>query len=246
LFVPYQEEAGASPPRTSEIRTAAVSANRWRCTVCGYVHNGSEPPEKCPVCGADKTLFVPVTDEAVERLDAGGEPDEKDRTEDLPPPRTPGTGFKPPWEGNSRLTAIAEKLTQLHGHPIAVHIPNGVLPLTVLFALLALLFRSHAFATAAGLNMVMVCLAMPIVIATGLVDWVNRFGGHMTPIFKNKLICAGVVTLLSLVLGIWWFASPEIYLRGLFANWFFILLHLIDLGVAGLAGMYGGKLVFKE
>ena len=33
---------------------------RWRCTVCGYIHEGAEPPEACPVCGADRSLFVPV------------------------------------------------------------------------------------------------------------------------------------------------------------------------------------------
>jgi uncharacterized membrane protein len=150
------------------------------------------------------------------------------------------------WAGNERLTALAAKLTQLHGHPVAVHIPNGLLPVTVLFMLLALVFRSPSFATAAAFNMIVVCLAMPVVIATGLVDWVNRFGGHMTSIFKNKLICGGVVSGLSLILAIWWLASPEIYKSGLFSNWFFVLLHLIDLSVAGLAGWYGGKLVFKS
>lgn len=29
----------------------------WICTVCGYVHVGDEPPELCPVCGADRSLF---------------------------------------------------------------------------------------------------------------------------------------------------------------------------------------------
>lgn len=29
---------------------------KWKCTVCGYIHEGPNPPEKCPVCkqGADK------------------------------------------------------------------------------------------------------------------------------------------------------------------------------------------------
>jgi len=25
---------------------------KWRCGVCGYVHDGDNPPEKCPKCGA--------------------------------------------------------------------------------------------------------------------------------------------------------------------------------------------------
>jgi nitrite reductase (NADH) large subunit len=37
-----------------------TSASAWRCTVCGYVHNGPEPPESCPACGADRSAFEPI------------------------------------------------------------------------------------------------------------------------------------------------------------------------------------------
>ncbi len=30
---------------------------RWRCTICGYVHIGPAPPEKCPLCGAGPEAF---------------------------------------------------------------------------------------------------------------------------------------------------------------------------------------------
>ena len=30
---------------------------KWICTVCGYVHEGENPPEKCPVCGAPADKF---------------------------------------------------------------------------------------------------------------------------------------------------------------------------------------------
>ncbi len=33
---------------------------KWKCTVCGYIHKGDAPPDKCPVCGAPKEKFVPV------------------------------------------------------------------------------------------------------------------------------------------------------------------------------------------
>lgn len=29
----------------------------WKCEVCGYVHKGENPPEFCPVCGADRDRF---------------------------------------------------------------------------------------------------------------------------------------------------------------------------------------------
>ena len=38
-------------------------SKRWQCTVCGYIHVGAEPPATCPVCGADRSKFVPVEDE---------------------------------------------------------------------------------------------------------------------------------------------------------------------------------------
>ena len=31
---------------------------KFVCSVCGYVHEGNEPPEKCPQCGAPKEKFV--------------------------------------------------------------------------------------------------------------------------------------------------------------------------------------------
>ena len=31
---------------------------KWKCTVCGYVHEGEAPPDKCPVCGALKYQFI--------------------------------------------------------------------------------------------------------------------------------------------------------------------------------------------
>ena len=33
---------------------------KWVCSVCGYVYEGAEAPEKCPVCGAPKEKFVKV------------------------------------------------------------------------------------------------------------------------------------------------------------------------------------------
>jgi nitrite reductase (NADH) large subunit len=35
----------------------ATPEKRWVCTVCGYVHQGMEPPECCPICGATPDLF---------------------------------------------------------------------------------------------------------------------------------------------------------------------------------------------
>lgn len=30
----------------------------WKCTVCGYIYQGENPPDICPVCKAPASKFV--------------------------------------------------------------------------------------------------------------------------------------------------------------------------------------------
>ena len=32
---------------------------RWKCSKCGYIHTGTEPPEKCPSCKHPKEYYEP-------------------------------------------------------------------------------------------------------------------------------------------------------------------------------------------
>ncbi|OQX53811.1 MAG: rubrerythrin family protein [Candidatus Cloacimonas sp. 4484_209] len=34
---------------------------RWRCRNCGYIHEGTEPPEKCPACAHPRAYFELLT-----------------------------------------------------------------------------------------------------------------------------------------------------------------------------------------
>ncbi len=55
-----QMEAVPAPPA---VQAAPVALpKRWKCRVCGYIHEGDEPPEECPVCGAHKDQFELVND----------------------------------------------------------------------------------------------------------------------------------------------------------------------------------------
>ena len=36
---------------------------KWVCPVCGYVHEGDQPPEKCPLCGVAGSKFKEQADE---------------------------------------------------------------------------------------------------------------------------------------------------------------------------------------
>lgn len=33
---------------------------KWRCGVCGYVHTGETPPDRCPKCGAPADKFTEI------------------------------------------------------------------------------------------------------------------------------------------------------------------------------------------
>jgi len=201
---------------------------KWRCKVCGYIHEGDAPPETCPVCGVGASEFVLVEDEPA-AADADGQDGEP--------------------AGKSTVSRLAERLKfvdKVHGHPVSVHIPNGVLPLSFLFLLLAVILKSDAMATAARLNTFFVALAMPVALFTGFVDWLNRYDGKWTRPFAVKVVCGAVATVLVAVLAIWWLVEPDICRGSVGSLAVFVILYVIACGAVGLAGFYGGKLVFRE
>ena len=42
---------------TEEAVAAWKEESTWVCSVCGYVHHGENPPEKCPLCGVPADRF---------------------------------------------------------------------------------------------------------------------------------------------------------------------------------------------
>jgi len=46
-------------------------AQAWKCQVCGYIHQAAEAPEWCPVCGAERILFVEAAAVAATAKDKG-------------------------------------------------------------------------------------------------------------------------------------------------------------------------------
>lgn len=48
-----------------------MKTKTWKCTVCGYIHEGKYPPDICPVCGANAYQFIlnePTPPELEKRL----------------------------------------------------------------------------------------------------------------------------------------------------------------------------------
>jgi rubredoxin len=41
-----------------------METKKWVCPVCGYVHEGPEPPERCPQCKVPGSKFKELTEKA--------------------------------------------------------------------------------------------------------------------------------------------------------------------------------------
>jgi rubrerythrin len=42
-----------------------IKMKRFVCSICGYIHEGAQPPEICPICKADKSKFNEIKDDLV-------------------------------------------------------------------------------------------------------------------------------------------------------------------------------------
>ncbi len=225
---------------------------KWRCTVCNYIHTGKEPPEKCPVCGADKSKFVEISPEEARQYE------EKQKNSNAGSSGAKATGNGPKQPGASQADSagaapasglrgfIERQLIVHHAHPVTVHVPNGVLPIVVLFMLIAAVFASETLAWSAFYFTLVVVLSMPVVMYTGYNEWQRKYGGSRTTLFMIKILAAAVVAVSSLLVVIWYFINPDVIFAGAARRGGFLLLNLIMLGATGVAGFIGGKLVFKD
>ena len=210
---------------------------KWECTVCGYIHEGDEPPDECPVCAADKSMFVEVVEQA-----AAAEP-----AATAEPAASPAAPAQPAGKQGLPATLLAFATTQIlrhHLHPIMVHTPNGIVPMAVIFLFIAALYTAPLFDIAALYSLVFVLIAMPAVLATGYIVWQERYRGALTSIFKLKIGASIVATVSLVILLIWRALQPAVLTTPSTGRWFFLILAVIMVGAVGLAGHMGGKLVF--
>lgn len=232
-------EVSTEPTAPKETGAGSGKVIKWRCTVCGYIHEGPEPPDKCPVCGADKRLFEPY--ETV--------PEAGDESATIPPPvAARGVDLGPePTDTKGRLYhRLLTQMLKHHAHPVSVHIPNGVLPMSFVFLILAAISGCRALETAYICNMIFVVLTMPFVLFSGYVEWQKRYKGFLSDRFLTKILCATVVAVLSLVTTIWWIAAPDVLRDGAAGKGVFLMMNVVMLAAAAIAGLIGGKLVFKD
>jgi hypothetical protein len=239
-------ETAADAPAPEAATTAAPAGGaaaapgaegKWECTVCGTLDGGDTPPAECPVCGADASLFKSIGGGAAAAPTPAAKPT---------PAAGPGVidlGPEPEsFPGRLRHRIIAQMLKH-HAHPVSVHIPNGVIPFSVLFVILAAVSGCRALDIAAQVNMVFVVLTMPFVLYSGYVEWQQRYKGFLSNRFITKIICAVIVTVCAVGVVVWWWIDPAVVQH---APAGFILVNMIMLAAAVVAGLIGGKLVFKD
>jgi rubrerythrin/uncharacterized membrane protein len=237
-----QSEKAAAADKRAEKKAAAEAAEqkqpeenmkKWRCPVCGYIHEGPEPPETCPVCHVEGEKFVAMTKGSVaeEKGSTGGKGVKRWRctvcqyecTGDEPPEKCPVCGAsreafveidaegnvigeEPAQEEEKKgglYDTICHLLVKHHLHPISAHFPNGIMPAAVLFLLIALFSGSAVLENAAWYNLVVVLVSLPLVLFAGFLEWKRTYRGAKTWIFITKITCGIVVLLSVLTLVIW-------------------------------------------
>ena len=223
---------------------------KWRCTVCNYIHTGEGPPEICPVCGADKSKFVEISPEEAKQYEAKqrekGNAGGKGAQAKTAGQSKPAGSSKTPPPSGGLWNFIGNQLIVHHAHPITVHVPNGVLPIVVLFMFISAVIGTESLAWAAFYFTVMVVVSMPVVMYTGYNEWQRKYGGAKTTLFMIKIAAAAVVALTSLLLVIWFFINPDVIYAGAARRGSFLILNLIMFFATGVAGFIGGKFVFKD
>jgi len=212
---------------------------KWKCTICKYVHEGEEPPEKCPICKAPASKFILLEEKS---KDSENSAKIKELEEEIEKQKVI---IKENRSGIFKLyDFITDQMVKHHAHPVSVHFPNGALPLAVMLFIMALVFNNTNFAKAGFYNIVFVILAMPFVIFAGYVEWCKKYNKAMTVLFQTKIVAASITAVTCLGNVIWYIMDPNVINSQL--SWLFILLNIIMLASAGIAGHLGGKLVFKD
>jgi len=221
-------EPTSSAPQDPSVEEVKREGKRWKCTICGYILEGDAPPNDCPICKAAAEKFV--------EIDADGK--------ELPPTvKAQAQNMAAPVQ-EKKPRFFAKMMMRLHLHPISVHMPNGILPIAVIFLAISIFLNSKAFEPAAFFNLVAVLITMPLVLLTGFTEWKNRYQGAKTFIFFMKIFCSVVVTVSLVILVAWRFFEPGVAEADSPFRLIYFGIAAIMLAATGLAGHLGGKLVF--
>ncbi|SDO36881.1 rubredoxin-like domain-containing protein [Desulforhopalus singaporensis] len=217
-------------------QTEKETAARWKCTVCGYIHEGDAPPAKCPVCAAPASMFVPIDEE-------GNDLAEPPKVA-VEPISLPIGGKKKKKIGTRILGWLASLSLKLHLHPISAHFPNGILPAVVIFLLMAVFLENAVLGTVAYCNLIFTLIMLPPVLLTGYLEWQKRYKGIKSAIFITKITCAVIVLFCVNILVFWRVIDPQVLAPESPYQLVYLATSGVMIAAAAIAGHLGGKLVF--
>lgn len=211
------------------VEPVKVKGRRWKCTICGYIHEGDTPSKDCPICKAAVEKFVEIDSDGNELPAAAAT-------------KPAGKTAAPVQEQKPGI--LARIMMALHLHPISVHMPNGILPIAVIFLAIAIFLNHKNFEPAAFYNLVAVLITMPLVLLTGVTEWKHRYKGSKTFVFFIKIFCGVVVTVSLTILVAWRIFEPGVAEPDSPFRLIYFGIAAVMLGATGIAGHLGGKLVF--
>ncbi len=189
----------------------------WRCTVCGYLHQGDLPPETCPLCHAAADKFELVGTAADNRSFVAGLLEELRRMRET---------FAP--------------------HAVSAHFPTALIPTCSLFLLLAVISSYSSFEFTAFSLLMVVMISIPLTMLTGFLLWRKNYQQVRSVIFNRKIRLAWVLLLVAVVTLSWRIISPALVAEGGVPLVLYLLLNLLMLVCVTLLGHYGGMLVTKK
>lgn len=146
---------------------------------------------------------------------------------------------KPAW-----LLALYRQNDRYQLHPIAVHIPNGMVPVAGIFMAAGCLFQIQGLVFAAYVNLAVITLSMPGVILTGIASWQHRYKGATTALFRTKLVCSALVLAGAVLILLFQALYPVNVHRLTGSAKALVAAYLLLLIPTIRAGSLGGKLVF--
>jgi uncharacterized membrane protein len=184
----------------------------WRCTVCGYLHEGDSPPESCPVCHATADKFE-LVETAVNR--------------------SLGLRLK------DELLQMRETFAP---HAVSAHFPAALIPTCTLFLLLAVVRGYQPLEFAAFALLVVIVISLPLTMLTGFLIWQKNYRKSRSAIFIKKICLAVTLLLVALPTLLWRWFNPDLLAGGGAVVVPYSLIHLLMLACVTLLGHYGGML----
>jgi len=191
----------------------------WRCTVCGYLHEGEQPPDICPICKVDASKLELLSDAETPASQQAGE---------------------------QSLGFFAEMRSAFVPHAVSAHFPNALLPTLGLFLLLYFVSGNSSFELSSYYLLLITALVVPATFVTGLLDWKKHYGGKSATIFRNKILLGLLLLVLGTVSVLLRWLVPDVLSAGGWLTWLYCGLLLTMLICVTLLGHYGGMLVFAR